>query len=109
MMLTLKTDSTVIGQSHSINLCRECVAPGTRIRFALTLDQSILKGRWTADSILKAISAFAAYQMQLYAAKFQQPQDSVQIAEKNLLMLGGRRSAFSARVWFIRIWEKARD
>ena len=95
MMLTLKTDSTVIGQSHSINLCRECVAPGTRIRFALTLDQSILKGRWTADSILKAISAFAAYQMQLYAAKFQQPQDSVQIAGENLLMLGGGVGFFS--------------
>ncbi|MFR6027497.1 MAG: hypothetical protein ACLUMK_13495 [Christensenellales bacterium] len=45
MMLTLKTDSAVNGQTHAINLCRECVAPGTRIRFALTLDQSILKGK----------------------------------------------------------------
>ena len=44
---------------------------------------------------MKAISAFAAYQMQLYAAKFQQPQDSVQIAEKNLLMLGGGVGFFS--------------
>lgn len=55
MMLTLKTDSAVNGQTHAINLCRECVAPGTRIRFALTLDQSILKGKWTADSILEAL------------------------------------------------------
>ena len=70
MMLTLKTDSAVNGQIHAINLCRECVAPGTRIRFALTLDQSILKGKWTADSILEAIAAFADYQNQTYATRF---------------------------------------
>ena len=47
MMLAGKTDSATDGGTHSINLCRECVAPGTAIRFKLTLDQSVLKGRIT--------------------------------------------------------------
>lgn len=95
MMLTLKTDSAVNGQTHAINLCRECVAPGTRIRFALTLDQSILKGKWMADSILEAIAAFADYQNQTYATRFTQPRESVQPAGRNLLMLGGGVGFFS--------------
>lgn len=95
MMLTLKTDSAVNGQTHAINLCRECVAPGTRIRFALTLDQSILKGKWTTDSILEAIAAFADYQNQTYATRFTQPRESVQPAGRNLLMLGGGVGFFS--------------
>ena len=45
MMLAGKTDSATDGGTHSINLCRECAAPGTAIRFKLTLDQSVLKGR----------------------------------------------------------------
>ena len=95
MMLTLKTDSAVNGQTHAINLCRECVAPCTRIRFALTLDQSILKGKWMADSILEAIAAFADYQNQTYATRFTQPRESVQPTGRNLLMLGGGVGFFS--------------
>ncbi len=51
MMLAGKTDSATDGGTHSINLCRECVAPGTAIRFKLTLDQSVLKGRITKKTL----------------------------------------------------------
>ena len=98
MMLTLKTDSAVNGQTHAINLCRECVAPGTRIRFALTLDQSILKGRWTADSILEGhqrpsrrirMQAVCRPEFTAAAATASKP------AGRNLLMLGGGVGFFS--------------
>ena len=95
MTLTLKTDSAVNGQTHAINLCRECVAPGTRIRFGLTLDQSVLKGKWTVESILKAIEAFADYQNKTYVPCFNLPQNSVQPTGRNLLMLGGGVGFFS--------------
>lgn len=58
MTLTGKRDAAFGGEVNAINLCREAVAPGTRIRFSLTLDQSVLHGQLTAESIVDAIEAF---------------------------------------------------
>ena len=95
MMLALKTDSAVDGQTHTINLCRECVAPGTSISFQLTLDQSILKGKITKQTILDAISAFAAYQNKTYLQHFQQPWGAMPPTGRNVLTLGGGAGFFS--------------
>ena len=95
MMLTLKTDGFTDGRTHAVNLCRECVAPGTDIHFRLTLDQSVLKSRITVQKILNAIEAFDDYQGKTYFQRFSQPQDSVQPIGKPLLTLGGGAGFFS--------------
>lgn len=95
MTLAIKQDGLVDGGVHSINLCRECVAPGTSIRLRLTLDQSILKERITAQSILESISALSQYAAQTYGSHFAKPDGYVTPHEQNTLYLGGGAGFFS--------------
>lgn len=95
MTLTMKQDGSRAGEIHAINLCRECIAPGTAIRFRLTLDQSILKNRITAQTILEAINAFAAYYRQTYEKYFASPYGLSDPGTRNLLHLGGGSGFFA--------------
>ena len=95
MMLAGKIDSSTDGGTHSINLCRECVAPNTRIRFRLTLDQSILKGRITKETLEHAIQRYDAYYQQTYGRKFTPPAGSVSLPRQPYLILGGGAGFFS--------------
>lgn len=95
MALALKMDVMADGRINVINLCRECVAPGTRIKFQMTLDQSILKGEWTVQKILQAIEAFAKYQSSKYVGCFDIPLKCEQPTGGNILMLGGGAGFFS--------------
>lgn len=95
MMLAGKTDSATDGGTHSINLCRECAAPGTAIRFKLTLDQSVLKGRITKDSLLESIQQFDAYYQQTYARHFTLPRGAVNLPQQPYLILGGGSGFFA--------------
>lgn len=61
MCLSCKCDASVSGAVRKLPLCRECIAPGQLIHTTLTLDQSILRGRITKESLLRAIQTFAAY------------------------------------------------
>lgn len=95
MMLAEKIDSSTDGGTHSINLCRECVAPSTHIRFRLTLDQSILKGRITKETLEHAIHRYDAYYQQTYGRKFTPPTGSVSLPRQPYLILGGGAGFFS--------------
>lgn len=95
MMLAGKIDSSTDGGTHSINLCRECVAPSTHIRFRLTLDQSILKGRITKETLEHAIQRYDAYYQQTYGRKFTPPAGSVSLPRQPYLILGGGAGFFS--------------
>lgn len=105
MMLAGKTDSATDGGTHSINLCRECAAPGTAIRFKLTLDQSVLKGRITKESLLEAIQQFDAYYEQTYSTHFTPPRGAVNLPQQPHLILGGG-SGFLPSRWRTLIWAK---
>ena len=85
----MKQDGSTAGQVHTVNLCRECVAPGTQVPFRLTLDQSILKNRITMQSILSAINAFAAYYRRTYESHFARPYGTLDPGLEILLYLGG--------------------
>lgn len=106
MMLAGKTDSATDGGTHSINLCRECVAPGTAIRFKLTLDQSVLKGRITKDSLLEAIQQFDAYYQQTYARHFTLPRSAVNLPQQPYLILGGGSGFFAKSLAYPYLGEK---
>ena len=96
-MFTLfqKHDSSVEGNTHAINLCRECVVPGTVIRLRMTLDQSILKGKITVESIMNAINSFAKYGEKTYAPHFNPPFDRVSSGWQNTLYIGGGAGFFT--------------
>lgn len=95
MTLVLKHDGFTAGGIHSINLCRECVAPGVDIRFRLTLDQSILKNRITINAIMDAINAFAAHYRQAYEKYFTKPYGLIEPSAKNILYFGGGSGFFA--------------
>ena len=61
LCLTTKIDELLSGEYRKINICRESMKPGTEIRFSLTLDQSILKGKITQESILRAVEMTSRY------------------------------------------------
>lgn len=95
MMLAGKIDSSMDGGTHSINLCRECVSPNTRIRFRLTLDQSVLKGRITQETLEKTIQRYDTYYQQTYGRKFTPPSGSVNLPQQPYLILGGGSGFFA--------------
>lgn len=95
MTLTGKRDAAFGGEVNAINLCREAVAPGTRIRFSLTLDQSVLHGQLTAESIVDAIEAFDRYYEETYACGFALPEGAAPGRMNHCLILGGGAGFFS--------------
>lgn len=95
MTLTGKRDAAFGGEVNAINLCREAVAPGTRIRFSLTLDQSVLHGQLTAESIVGAIEAFDRYYEETYACGFALPEGAAPGRMNHCLILGGGAGFFS--------------
>lgn len=95
MTLTGKRDAVFGGEVNAINLCREAVAPGTRIRFSLTLDQSVLHGQLTAESIVDAIEAFDRYYEETYACGFALPEGAAPGRMNHCLILGGGAGFFS--------------
>ena len=97
MMLAMKSDARVDGTFSAGRgiVCRESIRPGTKIHLKLTLDQSILKGRVTKDSILAAIRGFDTYYQATYASHFVKPKDTAEVPYVNRLRLGGGSGFFS--------------
>lgn len=106
MMLAGKVDASTDGGTHSINLCRECVVPNTRIRFRLTLDQSVLKGRITQETLQKAIQRYNAYYQQTYSQKFTPPAGSAPLPQQPYLILGGGSGFYAKSLAYPYLGEK---
>lgn len=106
LTLSMKTDSNVDGDTHTINLCRECVAPGTSIKFRLTLDQSVLKNTITILSIMNALRAFYSYQQRTYAGKFSSPVGSIKVSGQCLMTFGGGAGFFTKSLAYPYLGEK---
>lgn len=80
---------------NGIPLFRECAVPRAAVRFKLTLDQSVLKGRITKESLLKAIQQFDDYYEQTYSAHFTAPSGAVSLSQQPYLILGGGSGFFA--------------
>lgn len=89
MILCGKFDADINGGIGQLNLCRECVRPGTAIHCRLTLDQSILKGSVTRESLLERINAFDRYYRETYLPHFKAPAGAVAESYQKCLILGG--------------------
>ena len=76
-------------------LFRECAIPGAKVRFKLTLDQSVLKGRITKESLMDAIQQFDTYYEQTYSRHFTAPSGAVNLPQQPHLILGGGSGFFA--------------
>ena len=95
MILSGKLDVNVAGVGKKLNVCRECVAPGTEFQLILALDQSILQGKITANSLLNTINAFGDYYWNTYVSCFDKTALDVNEGYYNCLILGGGAGFFS--------------
>lgn len=95
MVLADKWDSQTSGSIKKVPVCRESIRPGTQIVLKLTLDQSILQGRITKESLIQAIQAFDSYYSETYTSKFSQPKEQADIRCETYLLLGGGAGFFS--------------
>lgn len=105
-----KYDVSQSGKENSVNVYRECVIPGVSLHFKLTLDQSILKGRITKESLLEDIKSFDHYYKKTYEDKFKRPQNANAITAESapggMLILGGGAGFFSKSLAYPYLDEK---
>ena len=87
MCLTRKIDEFTDNTCNTINICRECLKPGTTIRAVLTLDQSILQGRITKDTIAQAIAEASAHYQEAVIRHY--PQSANGMNSRTILLGGG--------------------
>ena len=93
--IATKIDSDVHGYENAINLCRECVSPGVKIHFKLTLDTSVLGDALTAEALQNAISEYGQYYAKTYVSHFSRPKDDSGESYRNCIVFGGGAGFFS--------------
>lgn len=106
VILVGKNDANPEGDAKKLPLCRECLRPGTVIRTRLTLDQSVLHGKISAESIMQAIAEFHDYYQRTYASRFDLPDHAAIVGGKNCLILGGGSGFFAKTVTYPYLGEK---
>ena len=93
--ISTKIDTGYHGAENDINLCRECVVPGTDIHFQITLDQSVLHESITIDTLQAAIAEYGRYYSETYVSCFERPLDDSGETYKNCIVFGGGAGFFS--------------
>lgn len=94
IMLGGKTDVLANGEMQRINLCRECIKPGTVISFRLTLDTSVLNGTIDASWLEEAIRIFDSDYQSTFLSRFPTPRNAVNVSYDHCLILGGGSGFF---------------
>lgn len=69
LVLCKKVEGHVDGKDHVINTLRECIRPGTKIRFTITVDETVTD--LTVSDICQAVERFAQNYNQCFVEKFQ--------------------------------------
>lgn len=87
LCLTRKIDEFLDEHYNEINICRECIKPGTVIRCTVTLDQSILQGRITKESIEEAIALVSRHYQETVTCRY--PHASNYMNSRTILLGGG--------------------
>jgi len=87
MCLTRKIDEFTDETYNAINICRECIKPGTTIHCTVTLDQSVLQGQISKDTIERAIAEASAYYQKTVLRRY--PQAANDMNSRTILLGGG--------------------
>lgn len=84
LILCKKLEGHVDGKEHELNVVRECIKPNTKIRFTITIDETVCDSI-TIDTIIEAIKSFANNYNKVFVSKFK----SADLLEDNNVILGG--------------------
>ena len=86
LCLTRKIDVFPDGGFNQINICRESIKPGITIVCTMTLDQSILHGSITRESLEEAISRVSAHYRETVLGRYP---NAVNYMNDSTILLGG--------------------
>lgn len=99
MILTKKDDISTTGKKNTINIIREAVAPGTRIKFSMTIDESV-KSNVDADFIRESIREYGQYYKETFADSFQNPENCEVEGFHDCIVLGGGSGYFGKNILY---------
>lgn len=83
LILCRKQDERKDGEKKELNLARECIRPGTKLEFDITIDTTICK--WTESKIMSAVRVFGECYTECFGGKFA----SGDRLSPNMFYLGG--------------------
>ena len=110
MILANKVDILTSGEKRSPNMIRECVAPGVKLSFVLTLDQSVLQGKITKEVLVQAVQDFDGFYTKFVLPRFRLPSKCVAESYQNCLLLGGGAGFFSKTLVYEYLgWDRGLD
>lgn len=96
IILAKKLDIYVDDEKQTPNVIRECVRPGTRLRFAVTIDTSLMT--MTPEKLLSDIKACFAYYRDTYLSKFDSGERTLPDNSGCCIVLGGGSGYFSKNI-----------
>ncbi len=96
MTICNKVDIKISGTMSKLNILRECIRPGTKVNFKLTIDKS-LHGL-SIEDICGAIEGFFKFYNAEYLPYFKLPHNAVNITSPDNIILGGGAGFFSKTV-----------
>lgn len=103
-ILAGKSDLSTNQFENCINVCRECLKPGTTVQMKLTLDHSALPDWLDAKTLLQAIDDFSHYYQDTFVAGFSLP-DAVSTVEMGQSLIMGGGSGFFSKTLAYQYWE----
>ncbi|MBQ9030235.1 MAG: type III-A CRISPR-associated RAMP protein Csm5 [Parasporobacterium sp.] len=101
LALCQKVEYHVDAKMSSLNILRECLKPGTQIRFTLSIDTT--KCKYSANDIVKAVALFAEDYYRLFINKFR----FAEKPGKDSVWLGGGTGFFTKTVMYSLFKENA--
>lgn len=95
IILVGKIDANEKGEYKKLPLCRECIRPGTVLRFKLTLDHSVLPDMYSVDALMQMVRDFDRWYQKTFLARFTPPPDTHAVSYENALLVGGGAGFFA--------------
>lgn len=99
MILCGKLEGHVNGDEHKINTMRECIKPGTLIKFTITIDETLCK--LNPADIYAAVSDFADCYNKCFVSAFK----NAEKLQKDYVILGGG-SGFASKTVMYPLYDK---
>lgn len=96
MTICNKVDIRTSGTTNKPSVLRECIRPGTKIKFKLTIDKS-LHGL-SIEDVRGAIEKFLKFYNAEYLPHFRLPNNAVSVTAPDNIILGGGSGFFSKTV-----------
>lgn len=95
IILVGKIDANKKGEYWKLPLCRECIRPGTELRFKLTLDHTVLPDAYSPEALMQMVQGFDTFYQSTYLSRFSVPSGAAPVSYQNALVFGGGSGFFS--------------